>query len=965
VIGTTLAHYRITGELGAGGMGEVWRAEDEKLGREVALKVLPAEFGEDAERLERFQREAKVLASLNHPNIATLFGLETVQPCHQDRTDSSCHSERAKRVEESPEVQSDADRNTPYQPSGDPSTRSSDSLAQGDSDGGPSTHSSDSFAQDDIRSFTFLVMELVEGEDLSERIARGAIPIDEAIPMALQIAEALEAAHEAGIVHRDLKPANIKLKADGTVKVLDFGLAKAWESDSGDSSLSLSPTLTQHATAAGVILGTAAYMSPEQARGKPVDRRADIWAYGVVLWEMLTGQKLFEGETVTDVLASVLKEAPDLEALPKKTPPALRRLIARCLGREPKQRLQWIGDARLDLTEASTEPVGVSETTGSAPESTSRGREWLAWSAAAAALIAAIILWMQPAENPETPLTRFSLGLDSSRTLSFIDQPILAFAPDGRSLAMVATDAESARDTIVVRRLDEGDLVQLDGTGGAGEMFFSPDGSSIGFFAEGKLKRVAVTGGSAVTIADAPNPRGGVWLPDDTILYSPTYATGLWRAPVSGGVTEEVLEIDEERGERTLRFPHATPDGEIVLFTVGSMNSPNNYEDANIDVYSFATDERRTVIERATMARFAGRDRIVFARLGDLYTVDFDPDQLEAVGEPVPVIEDVGGDPSSGAGYFAIADTGSIAWLAGAVTAADALLTIVDETGAAERLPLSPRGFFQPRFSPDGDRLAFTVGEGYSGVAGDVWVYSFASQALSRLTFGGNELYPLWTPDGSRIAYLSYANQANIFVKAADGSSAGEGLTEGDLSATFPESFSPDGRTLAYTRIGPTSDIFLIARGGEARLFEERASCPSISPDGRWLAYSSPGSGTSSVYVRPIEGDGKWQVSPNLGGYPRWSGDGRRLFYIDIGSPKRPLMAVDVAAGDSFSAGPPLVVVENLGAAFVTATAPAMNWDVAPSGDRFVFVEFERRAQAAAQIEVALNWAQNIDLEKK
>jgi serine/threonine-protein kinase len=815
-----------------------------------------------------------------------------------------------------------------------------------------------------VPAVTFLVMELVEGEDLSERISRGPVPIDEAIPIALQIAEALEAAHEAGIVHRDLKPANIKLKTDGTVKVLDFGLAKAWESDSGESSLSLSPTLTQHATAAGVILGTAAYMSPEQARGKPVDRRADIWAYGVVLWEMLTGRKLFEGETVTDVLASVLKEPPDLEALPKETPTALRRLVTRCLGREPRERLQWIGDARLELAEAQGPGGAVQVDREGSTRSGNRSREWLAWSAAAVALIAAIVLWMQPAETPETPLTRFSLGLGSTRTLSFIDQPILAFSPDGRTLAMTATDADSTRDVIVVRRLDEGGAVQLDDTAGAGEMFFSPDGSSIGFFADGKLKRVSVTGGSAVTLADAPNPRGGVWLLDGSILYSPGYASGLWKIPVSGGVAEELLKVDAQRGERTFRFPHATPDGEIVLFTVGSTKSPNNYEDATIDAYSIATGERRTVIERATMARFAGRDRIIFARLGDLYAADFDPGRLEVVGEPVPVIEDVGGDPSSGAGYFTIANNGNIAWLAGAVTAADALLTIIDENGVAERLPLEPRGFFQPRFSPDGNRLAFAVGAGFSGIAGDVWVYSLASQALSRLTFGGNENYPLWAPDGDRIAYQSFASEAGIFAKSADGSSSAEGLTEISPAATFPESFSPDGRTLAYTRIGPTSDIYLITRGEEPRLFEEKASCPSISPDGRWIAYSSPGSGTSSVYVRPLEGDGKWQISPYLGGYPRWSGDGRRLFYIDIGSPKRPLLAVDVAPGETFSAGPPEVVLENLGAAFVTATAPAMNWDVAPAGDRFVFVEFERRAKAAAQIEVALNWVQNLDLEK-
>jgi len=592
-----------------------------------------------------------------------------------------------------------------------------------------------------------------------------------------------------------------------------------------------------------------------------------------------------------------------------------------------------------------------------------RGREWLAWLAAAAALVAVVVLWFQPTAVPVAPLTRFSLGLGDDRTLSFIDQPILALSPDGRTLAMTATDAEASRDVIVLRHLDQNELVQLEGTEGTGEMFFSPDGSSIGFFADGKLKRASVNGGSVVTVADAPNPRGGVWLPDGTIVYSPEYTSGLWRVADTGGSAEEVIGVDSDRGERTFRFPDATPDGEIVLFTVGNADSPNNYDESVIVVFSLKTGIRQTVIERANMARFAGRDRIIFVRTGNLYRIDFDPERLEAVGEAVPVIEDVGGDPSSGAGYFTIADNGNIAWLAGAVTAADALLTIVDATGAAERLTLSPRGFYQPRFSPDGTRLAFTVGEGYSGVAGDVWVYSLATQGLSRLTFGGNELYPLWTPDGRRIAYLSYASDAGIFAKAADGSAAEERLTGGETTAIFPGSFSPDGRTLAYTRLGRTNDIFLVTQGEEARLFEEMASCPAISPDGRWLAYSSPGSGTSSIFVRPLEGEGKWQVSPNLGGYPRWSGDGRRLFYIDIGSPKRPLMAVAVAPGNIFSTGPPEVVLENLSGAFVTATAPALNWDVSPSGDRFVFVEFERRAQAAAQIEIALNWAQHLELE--
>jgi serine/threonine protein kinase len=912
VIGSQLAHYRITAALGAGGMGAVWRAADQKLGREVALKVLPESFAQDPERMARFEREAKVLASLNHPNIAHLYGFETARVA----------------PDEGPE---DSEFQIP----------------------------NSEFPASEV---TFLVMELVEGEDLSERIRRGPIPVDEAIPIARQIAEALEAAHEAGIVHRDLKPANIKLTEDGAVKVLDFGLATAWEAETGDSSLSLSPTVTRHATAAGIILGTAAYMSPDQARGKKVDRRADIWAFGVVLWEMLTGRKLFEGDTVSDVLASVLKEAPDLETLPQDTPPALRRLLARCLERDPKNRQQWIGDARLDLAEAQkAEAADRGEVVG-ANRSRSRSREWLGWLAAAAALAAAAVIWLQQKEAPVPPLTRFSIGLGDKGSLSFIDQPILAISPDGQTLAMTANYDSSARDVIVLRRLDDTESEKLDGTVGSGEMFFSPDGASIAFFADGKLKRASVNGGSVVTLADAPTPRGGVWLPDGTILFSPQYATGLWRVAETGGAPEMMLDVDPERGERTFRFPHATPDGEIVLFTVGDLDSPNNYSGASIEVLALATGERRTVIEKASMARFAGRDRIVFSRSGDLYAIDFDPDRLETVGEAVPVIEDVGGDPSSGAGYFTIANNGTIAWLAGAVTAADSLLTVVDSSGAAEHLPLSQRGFFQPRFSPDGTRLAFTVGEGYTGVAGDVWVYTLASQGLNRLTFGGNELYPVWMPDGRRIAFVNYLDVSGVFVKAADGSSTEEPLTPGSKDPVFPESFTPDGRTLAYTRVGATADIFLITQGEEARLFETKSSCPSISPDGRWIAYASPGSGVSSVYVRPLEGDGKWQVSPNFGGYPRWSADGRRLFYIDIGLPKRPLMVVDVQPGDSFRFGPPRIVLENLSGGFVTSTAPASNWDVDPSGERFVFVEFERRAQAAAQVEIALNWARHLNL---
>ena len=899
MIGSTLAQYKVTAALGAGGMGEVWKAEDTRLGREVALKVLPEEFAADPQRLERFEREAKMLASLNHPNIATLFGLETV------------------------------------------------SGTEAETGTGPTT---------------FLAMELVEGEDLSERINRGPIPIDEAIPIALQIAEALEAAHEQGIVHRDLKPANIKLSEDGTVKVLDFGLAKAWESETGDLNSSLSPTVTP-ATAAGVILGTAAYMSPEQARGQHVDRRADIWSYGVVLWEMFTGKKLFAGDTVSDVLASVLKDAPDLEAVPRSTPSGIRRLLARCLDKDPKNRLQWIGDARLDLAEArdaeSLEPQS------SARKDRSGRFGWLPWVFAAAAAVMAGLLLIWPSPQIDTPLTRFSISVGSEQQLSFVGLPIVELSPDGRVLAFNATSLNKGQDMIFLRRLPEDNVWPLVGTEGGSCPFFSPDGKHIGFFADGKLKRIPVDGGSVVELAETPNPRGGVWLPDNTIVYSPEYAAGLFRIPSSGGTPEVLLDADPGKSERTFRLPDVHPNGRVILFTVGRVESPNSYEDAAITAYSLDSGRRTVLVDGANMARFVAQDKLVYWKSGALFVIAFDPERIETRGEPVAVIDDVGGDPSSGAGYFTVSESGSIAWVTGAVTETDALLSVVDSDGNAERLPLSPRGFHQPRFSPDGTRLAVTVGRGQYGVDGDVWLYYFETGALNRLTFEGNNVYPLWNPDGRKIAFTDYKVASLISTKSADGSGSAERLTPDDSSPLFPGSFSPDGKILAYTRVGQSSDVYLLTIGEEARLFESDASGPTFSPDGRWIAYASPASGTSRVFVRQVAGDGKWQVSPGMGAYPKWSGDGTRLFYVEIGSPERPLMVVDVERGNTFRTGSPRVLIKDLGHRFLTATAPAVNWDVSPADGRFVFVEYERDERASARVEFALNWAQNLDVETR
>jgi len=910
LIGTQLAHFRITAKLGEGGMGAVYRAEDTRLGREVAIKVLPEALVDDPDRLARFEREARVLASLDHPAIA---GVHEVG-----------HA-------------------VPQAPS-------------------PTTQAREGGGQAPIH---FLVLQLAPGETLEERIARGPVPVDESIPIALQIAEALEAAHEKGIVHRDLKPANVKVDAEGRVKVLDFGLAKALEGGTESEtarSLSMSPTLTGRATMGGVLLGTAAYMSPEQAKGVPADKRADIWAFGVVLWEMLTGRGLFAGDTVSETLAAVLRDAVDPDELPSGVPARLHRLVARCLERDPKLRLRDIGEARIALTRPEEEQAP--EQPLARPASHSRWREGLAWGVAAIAVTALIVVGARRTpREPPAPL-HFSVALSPDQRLAFVDQPILAISPDGRRLAFSAADRTTGHDMIHVRDLDRLDVWAVPGTEGATDPFFSPDGRSVAFFADQELKRVAIGGGTPTSLAAAPNPRGGVWGDDDTILFSPDYSAPLTRISAGGGTPEALIGPDEERGERTYRWPDLLPGGRSALFTIGTLDSPNDYDDALLVAHSFETGERRVLVEGANMGRFLPPDTLLFSRGGILYATPFDLDALELTGQVRPVRDDVAGDPSSGAGYWAVSDTGTLAFVPGAA-ASESHLALVGRDGETSRLPLAPRGFHQPRFSPDGTRIAFAVGKGLVGAGGDIWVYALDSQALSRVTFSGG-IYPAWTPDGSRIAFTRSEKPDGVFLASADGLGAEEHLLDFDSAGTpmLAGAWSPDGRTLAYTSVG-TSNIYLVTDGSEPRLFEEDAAMPAFSPDGRWLVYSAPASGNTSVYVRPVDGPGKWQVSPGLGGYPRWSGDGSELFYIDISSPARSLMAAPVLPGPTFRAGPPTVIVPDLGFRYTTSTAPQLNWDATPDGRSFVFVEVDRDDAERSRIEVVLDWASTLGLAER
>jgi serine/threonine-protein kinase len=694
-------------------------------------------------------------------------------------------------------------------------------------------------------------------------------------------------------------------------------------------------------------------MSPEQARGRAVDKRADVWAFGVLLFEMLSARRPFGGETVSELLAAVIKDEPAFEALPAALPAPVAGVLRRCLEKDPGRRLHDIADARLLLEER--------EVAGATPRAAAPGarrREALAWLLAAAGIGTAVaVAWKPARQQPAQPLTHFAVRLPSDRPMAFPDMPTIALSADGRKLAFTVS-ASAGQTMIHLRAFDQPEAQPIPGTEGGASPFFSPDGASLGFFDGERLKTVSLAGGPTQVVARAANGRGGLWATDGSILFSPEYDTGLWRVPAAGGEPQPVVMPDSASGERTLRWPEMLPGGRAVLFTVGAVDSPNDYDKARIAAYSFATRERRVVVEGANMARFVPPDTLVYARAGVLYAVGFDPDRLVVTGQPRPVLQGVASDPGSGAAHFALASDGTLAVVQGAGSQVNRLLTLVDPSGRGERLPLAARGFHHPRFSPDGTRLAFTVGSASgTGSDADVWVYALASRSLNRLTFGGH-LYPAWTPRGDRVAYYRGRDQA-ILAKPADGTGGEEVLSGPSAETMMPGSLSADGRSIVLSRVGATPGISLLAPGEAPRPFEEQASAPAHSPDGRWIAYQSPAAGNANVFVRSASGAGKWQVSPDFGGYPRWSGSGRELFYLGTASPQRPLLAVDVASGPVFRAGPPRVVIPDT-TRYLTSTAPLVEWDVAPSGKRFVFVEVERAPDEGTRIDVALHWARHL-----
>ena len=909
--GTRLGVYEISAQLGEGGMGQVFRARDTKLNRDVALKVLPDSFANDPDRLARFTREAQTLASLNHPNIAHIHGLE------------------------------------------------------------------------EFGVVRALVMELVEGEDLSQRIARDAIPLDEALSIARQIAEALEAAHAQGIIHRDLKPANIKVRADGTVKVLDFGLAKALDTNPASATADNSPTIATPAmTQAGMILGTAAYMAPEQAKGKSVDKRADIWAFGVVLYEMLTGRRLFDAEDILETLAAVLTRDVSLTSLPADTPSRLRTLLRDCLVRDPKHRLRDIGDARivLDKIIAGAPDSTVTTVQGSPTTPRSTWSRVLPWALAAAAMLVAAALAIPAVRHlretppPATRLANLTMGLAPAETLgptSFYGRPsrtALVMAPDGATIVFsgeINVPGGPPTTMLYRRPLAEAQAVAIPGTDGAEYPFFSPGGQWVGFAAGNKLKKIALSGGPPIDLCNftfAGRIEGASWGPAGVITFA---RQGLWTVSDSGGKPGALFEKD------TSLSPDMLPDGQTVLFT----EVPTNFkwEDAHVVAINLTTKQRKTLLTNAADARYSSTGYLVFVRNAALLAVPFDATRVEVTGAAVPLLAGImqstnapNSSAETGMGQFALSASGTLIYASGdRYPTPTSTLVRVDRKGAETKLAEIKGNIASLRLSPSGSRVVtFKTMDG--SWASDIWMYDVPSGTPTRLTATGDANWPLFSLDGRSVMFAGRGSSPGIYALRLDGSTTPQRIIE-PKPGLVAASWSPDGKWLAYLQtVGSVRQIFVRpVRDARPAAGEPRQFSPStfnqlgaqFSPDSRWIAYASNESGAAEVYVQPFPGPGeKHRVSSNGGTEPAWSRNGRELFYVAprSGMPTRPMMAVDVSTAGDFKASAPRLLFE--GPDF--STEPLRSYDVTADG-QFIMNRPQRAPdQPVTTLNVVLGWAE-------
>ncbi len=924
MIGQNISHYRIVSKLGEGGMGEVYEAKDQKLGRDVAIKVLPEEFAKDADRVARFQREAKLLASLNHPNIATIHGLEECEGKH------------------------------------------------------------------------FLVLELVDGDTLADQIKKGPIPAEESLKVALQIAEALEAAHEKGVIHRDLKPANVKVTPEGKVKVLDFGLAKAFAGDQGEMILSDSPTLSVAATQQGIILGTPAYMSPEQARGKSVDKRTDVWAFGVVLFEMLAGRAVFSGQDVSEILAAVIRAEPEWSSLPANLHWRLREVIERCLEKEARNRYGSINDARVDIQKVLADPSGVvvQPITVVGPRTGLRTvMPWIAAAIALGAIISGVVIWkLKPTPPPEPrQVTRFYYELPEGQWFGGFNERAFAVSPDGSQLVY------KTRAGLYLRSMGELNARLISGTEeNPRKPFFSTDGQWIGYVSgtDGKLKKISVNGGAPVPLTD-DNSLGFLdWCADDTIVYATGTGGSIMRISANGGNPELLV-----KGEGTYFAPQILPDGKTIMYTLGP-------EPFRILLQSLETGERKELFPGDT-AQYLPTGHIVYAVENNLFAIPFDLDRLEVAGGPIPMVEGV--FRRTGAPQFAVSDSGTLVYMPGTsimqrtsmwLRAFEFTLVWVDHQGKEEPIETPPNVYMDPKISPDGTKVALTLN---TGDTSDIWIWDLIRETMARLTFNENSSHPLWTPDGQRIAFLwGDEDEVGVYWKAADGTGDDEPLSSVLDGVVVPCSWSSDGEIMVTIKApsaqaifgaaaltgmvmsggretpvsrarsggqpmpeGPNIDIGFLSMEGDNEwrplLQEEYIEFqPQISPNGQWMAYGSNESGQMEIYVRPFPNvnKGRWQVSTSGGNNPLWSPGGRELFYLTVDS----VMTVAVEIEPTFKPGKPQALFQR--------TYIPSGWDIHPDGKRFLMVNVtqktpdestgESTAEPPRKINIVLNWLEEL-----
>ena len=871
-------------------MGEVYQAADSKLGRNVAIKLLPEAVTHDPDRAARFDREARVLAALNHPSIATIYG-----------------------VEES---------------------------------GGRK----------------YLVMELVPGETLADRIKLGAIPIADALNIAIQITQALEAAHEKGIIHRDLKPANVKITPDGKVKVLDFGLAKAYETETSNASLSNSPTLSLAATQQGMILGTAAYMSPEQAKGRAVDKRTDIFAFGCLLFEMLTGKPAFEGEDVPEVLGAVLKSDPVWTQLPEDLPPGIHHLLRLCLEKNAKNRRSDATDVRLDIEQALKEPAPATQTSSEIVKRPLWRRAIpVVIALAMFTSIAGFAAWhLKP--SPNAMIVRFPFTVPDGERFTNTGRQLVSISPDGSQFVYVANFR------LYLKPMRELSSVFIEGTylgSGVLNPVFSPDNLSVAFFSNGEktLKRIAVTGGAPITLGTLDSPYGMSWGPDNEILVGQG-SKGIVRVFANGGKPETIITV---KPNELAHGPQMLPGGDAILFTLASGNAADRWNKAQIVVQSLKSGERKVLIEGGSDARYLPTGHLIYTLSGALLAMPFDVKRLAVTGGPVPIVEGIqtaGGN--TGTGQFSISENGSLVYIPGDGSAPKSTLALMDRNGHPNPLGLPNMAYWHPRISPNGKQLAVSSDDGKEQI---VWIYNLDGKtSMRRLTFGGKNLLPVWSPDSQRVLFQSdREGDAGLFWQRADGTGVAERVTkpEGEWTSHRADAWAPDGQTFLFTALKPgDASIWTYSlRDKKAYLFSDAPSwqqSSAFSPDGRWVAYVSEEPGRK-VYVEPFPATGaKFLITKDGGNHPVWSPDGRELIFMDDMNNGQ-LYSVAIATQPSLTFGNPVALPIK---GFLQRVGSWRDYDISPDGKQLLVVlppgTASSDAPQALQIQVVLNWFEEL-----